>query len=247
VAHVEAGLRSGDWTMPEEANRVLTDRLSRWLFTPSADADANLAAEGFDPAAIHLVGNVMIDSLVTHLPAARARFDGLAGRLGLPERFAVATLHRPSNVDREPDLRNTVEACRRLALQVPVVVPLHPRTRARLVEYGIELPHGVLPTEPLGYLDFLALLDRAALVLTDSGGIQEETSVLGVPCLTFRPNTERPITITHGTNALVGTEPKAVAVAAAAALLRERRAANIPLWDGRTAGRIADVLIAALG
>jgi UDP-N-acetylglucosamine 2-epimerase (non-hydrolysing) len=189
----------------------------------------------------------MIDSLVTHLPAARARFDGLAGRLGLPERFAVATLHRPSNVDREPDLRNTVEACRRLALQVPVVVPLHPRTRARLVEYGIELPHGVLPTEPLGYLDFLALLDRAALVLTDSGGIQEETSVLGVPCLTFRPNTERPITITHGTNALVGTEPKAVAVAAAAALLRERRAANIPLWDGRTAGRIADVLIAALG
>jgi UDP-N-acetylglucosamine 2-epimerase (non-hydrolysing) len=247
VAHVEAGLRSGDWTMPEEANRVLTDRLSRWLFTPSADADANLAAEGFDPAAIHLVGNVMIDSLVTHLPAARARFDGLAGRLGLPERFAVATLHRPSNVDREPDLRNTVEACRRLALQVPVVVPLHPRTRARLVEYGIELPHGVLPTEPLGYLDFLALLDRAALVLTDSGGIQEETSVLGVPCLTFRPNTERPITITHGTNALVGTEPEAVAVAAAAALLRERRAANIQLWDGRTAGRIADVLIAALG
>ena len=208
VAHIEAGLRSRDWSMPEEINRVLTDRLSQWLFTPSADADENLLAEGIDPSRIHLVGNVMIDSLLSVLPTARSSFPDLSVKYGLSSKgYAVLTLHRPSNVDAEPNLRAILEGVSKIGENLPVLFPVHPRTRAQLEALDIRLGDGIRLLEPLGYVDFLALLDQAALVLTDSGGVQEETSVLGVPCLTLRPNTERPITCEMGTNQVVGIDP----------------------------------------
>lgn len=244
VAHVEAGLRSGDWSMPEELNRVLTDRLSRWLFTPSPDADANLAAEGIEKERIHRVGNVMIDTLLRLLPKARER--STAAVLGCPSPYGVVTLHRPSNVDDPDSLRRTLEMLQVAAAHLPLVFPVHPRFEARIQELGQGLPDGVLAVEPLGYLDFLSLVDSANVVITDSGGIQEETSVLGVPCLTVRETTERPITVQEGTNRLVGRDPERISTALVAALEEARSPAGIDLWDGKASHRIAEVLAADL-
>ena len=247
VAHVEAGLRSGDRTMPEEINRLVVDSIADLLLTPSPDADANLRREGVPARRIHRVGNVMIDSLKRLLPSA-ARSD-VRARLGLEGPYVLATLHRPSNVDDAGALEAIVRALERLAERLPVVFPAHPRTQARLAgELAARGPRasGVRIVDPLGYIDFLRLQRDARLVLTDSGGVQEETTVLGVPCLTLRPNTERGITVTRGTNRLVGGNAEAILRAAFAALDRPpRRRAPIPLWDGRAAQRVA-VLLAKL-
>jgi UDP-N-acetylglucosamine 2-epimerase (non-hydrolysing) len=241
VAHVEAGLRSFDPTMPEEVNRLVADRLSNLLFTPSADADENLHHEGVHPDRIHLVGNIMIDTLLTHLPLAR--LDRVRDRIPVVERqYAVLTLHRPSNVDDVDTLKGIVGAVREIARELPVVFPVHPRTRGRLAETGAGDVKDLLLTPPLGYLDFLSLTAHARVVLTDSGGLQEETTALAVPCLTLRKNTERPITITHGTNRLVGIEPAAILNGYREAVTTPVRDTRPPLWDGQTAGRISDVL-----
>jgi len=246
VGHVEAGLRSGDRTMPEEINRILTDQLSDALFTTEREAEAHLAGEGIAPDRIHFVGNVMIDTLLRHRDSARAR--GFPRTLGLgPGEYAVCTLHRPSNVDEPAAAENTVAALDHLVRRLRTVLPLHPRTRARLASFGLlerlESMSGLVLVEPLGYLDFLALMDGARVVLTDSGGIQEETTVLGVPCLTFRENTERPVTVTQGTNTLVGTNPERVGAALDRLLAGELPAGRIPeLWDGGSAKRILQVL-----
>jgi UDP-N-acetylglucosamine 2-epimerase (non-hydrolysing) len=242
VAHVEAGLRCDDWTMPEEINRVLTDRLSSLLFTHSPEASENLSAEGIDPHRTHYVGNTMIDSLRRLEPRARRRAAWL--RLSLRERsYILVTLHRPTNVDVPHRLLSIVEALLELARSSAVVFPMHPRTRARLAEthqLRSLSEHGVHCLDPLGYLDFLSLELAAGAVVTDSGGVQEETTALGVRCYTLRPNTERPITIERGTNTLLGEDP--------AALLQVRCApappvpCEIPLWDGRAAERIADII-----
>jgi UDP-N-acetylglucosamine 2-epimerase (non-hydrolysing) len=243
LAHVEAGLRSGDRGMPEEINRLLTDQLADLLFTPSPDADANLLHEGVDPAKIHFVGNVMIDSLVQMLLKARLR--QAAGRLGLQAgAYTLVTLHRPSNVDDPHTLAEIVSALRELARDREVIFPVHPRTRQRLEQLGLDTGR-VRLVEPLGYLDFLSLMETAALVLTDSGGIQEETTYLGVPCLTARSTTERPITITQGTNRLVASNRQAILDAVEG--LAQRPASPrqpIELWDGHAAKRIAKVLLA---
>jgi UDP-N-acetylglucosamine 2-epimerase (non-hydrolysing) len=244
VGHVEAGLRSGDWTMPEEINRVVTDRLSDLLFLPSRDAAENLEAEGIAADRMHFVGNVMIDTLSWALPQALtldapARFD-VRGRP-----YAVVTLHRPANVDDPTVLRELLEALIRLADHVPVLFPVHPRTRARIEDLRLRPPtdRGLRLLEPLGYLDMLSLVAKAGLVVTDSGGLQEETTFLGVPCLTARPNTERPITCTHGTNRLVQAQRDAILAAAERALARHSPARPvIERWDGRAAERIARVV-----
>jgi UDP-N-acetylglucosamine 2-epimerase (non-hydrolysing) len=247
VAHLEAGLRSYDRTMPEEVNRVVTDHIADLLLTPSADADANLLREGLAAEKIAFVGNVMIDTLVRLLPQARSR--SVAARLGLePGRFVLVTMHRPANVDDLAALRDIVTALGTLAADVPVVFPVHPRTRRGIdtVLEGSPAP-GLRLLEPLGYLDFLSLTDTAGVVVTDSGGVQEETTYLGVPCLTVRPNTERPVTIELGTNRLVERSPEAL-VAAVRERLREPRTTSHalpPLWDGATAPRVADALLAA--
>jgi UDP-N-acetylglucosamine 2-epimerase (non-hydrolysing) len=244
VGHVEAGLRSRDWTMPEEINRVITDRLSDVLFLPSRDAAENLEAEGIPADRMHFVGNVMIDTLCWALPQALAvdapaRFD--AG--GRP--YAVVTLHRPANVDDPAVLRELLEALTRLADHVPVLFPVHPRTRARIQDLGVRsrTERGLRLLDPLGYLEMLGLVAKAGLVVTDSGGLQEETSFLGVPCLTVRPNTERPITCTHGTNRLVQAQRDAILAAAERGLARHSPARPvIERWDGKAAERIARVV-----
>jgi UDP-N-acetylglucosamine 2-epimerase (non-hydrolysing) len=241
VAHVEAGLRSGDRTMPEEINRILTDQVSDLLFTPSPDADRNLAGEGIPAARVRLVGNIMIDTLLANLPAARA--GGAQARHGVAGRpYALATLHRPSNVDDADQLAEIFAAFDALAGDMPVLLPLHPRTRRNAESFGLRLARAtVLP--PLGYHDMLALMAGAALVLTDSGGVQEETTGLGVPCMTLRGNTERPITIVQGTNTLVPVRTRAAIMAALDGALAKR--GRVPdLWDGRTAGRIVDEITA---
>ncbi len=200
VGHVEAGLRSFDRTMPEEINRLITDQLADWLFTPSEDGDRNLCREGISPDKIHRVGNVMIDSLVRLLPMAmKCRANGL------PHRYALVTLHRPSNVDDPQVLRRILECMVGVGTELGIVFPVHPRTRQRIREFGIETT-GLQLVDPMPYIDFLALQARAALVITDSGGIQEETTYLGVPCLTLRHNTERPVTTAIGTNILIGDD-----------------------------------------
>lgn len=245
VAHVEAGLRSRDWTMPEEINRVVTDRLADLLFTPSRDGDENLLAEGVPAGRIHFVGNIMIDSLVHALPQARAvNAPALHGVDGAP--YALVTLHRPSNVDDPDALRGLFRALDTIGRDLPVIFPVHPRTRARLEAARLRPSPGgrVHLLEPVGYLEMLGLVERAALVVTDSGGLQEETSYLGVPCVTVRPNTERPVTCTQGTNRLVPPREDAVVEAArAAAATSARRSAAIERWDGRTAERIVGVVL----
>ncbi len=244
IAHVEAGLRSRDWAMPEEVNRVVTDRLSDYLLAPSADAVTNLEAEGYRADQIHLVGNVMIDTLLTNRARAVQRLPELRNQLAIDGRYALATLHRPSNVDDPEQLLPLLEALAQISADVPVYLPVHPRTRSTLGNSGIDLPDTLHLVEPFGYLDFLALQSQAAVVLTDSGGIQEETTALGVPCLTLRTNTERPITITEGTNELVGTNPARI-IEAAKRVLRDGVEPRCPaLWDGKAGERIADVILA---
>lgn len=243
MAHVEAGLRSFDMTMPEEVNRLVTDRLSDLLLCTSPDAVAHLGNEGVHPDKIHLVGNPMIDTLLANLE----RFDADAARAehGLEGPYAVATLHRPSNVDDPADAAALVRTLHAVADQLTIVLPLHPRGRATLEQAGLFTHPGLKVVDPLGYIEFIGLVRGAAAVVTDSGGVQEETTVLGVPCLTLRPNTERPVTITHGTNQLVTREslPGAVAAVLAATDVEHRVP---PLWDGHAGPRIADVIVRAL-
>ena len=243
VAHVEAGLRSYDREMPEEINRVITDAVADLLLTPSADADENLKREGVDAARIHRVGNVMIDSLLRYVPRARQTRAWEALDL-VPRGYALVTLHRPSNVDDPATLRGVLKVLTQLAGRLPVVFPVHPRTRKMLQQLGLgQLPPALRLVDPIGYLEFLGLQAEARLVLTDSGGIQEETTVLGVPCLTLRKNTERPITVSEGTNRIVGSDAHAVWDAAREALDQPMPAAKPPaLWDGHTAERIVAVL-----
>lgn len=244
VAHVEAGLRSRDWAMPEEVNRVVTDRMSDYLFSPSPDAVENLRAEGYRPDQIHLVGNVMVDALFANLERARAR--PLLADLGVVAgEYGVVTMHRPANVDDAITLNRLMGAFEVVGGDCPLVFPVHPRTRTRLP--GTDGSLAVRLVDPLGYLDFLALEAGARLVLTDSGGVQEETTVLGVPCLTLRDNTERPITVTQGTNRLVGRDPERI-VAEAQRVLRDGVERRRPaLWDGLAGQRIAEAIVGGGG
>lgn len=239
VAHVEAGLRSRDWTMPEEVNRVVADRLSDFLLAPSPDAVVNLEGEGYRRDQIHLVGNVMVDTLLANLERARAG-DTLR-RLGLQEgRYGLVTLHRPGTVDQPTALSEVMKALIAISADLPLVFPVHPRTQAALAGFPNS---GLVLIPPAGYLDFIALEAGAAVVLTDSGGVQEETTVLGVPCLTIRDNTERPITVAEGTNTVVGRRAAGI-VEAAQRVLTEGAAKRRPaLWDGHAGERIAAVLV----
>jgi UDP-N-acetylglucosamine 2-epimerase (non-hydrolysing) len=247
VAHVEAGLRSFDRSMPEEINRILTDALADYLFVTEEDAIQHLLKEGRPRESIYLVGNVMIDSLRHFLPLAQKSAIGeqLALKNGAAwQRFAVLTLHRPSNVDSTEKLAELLGAIDSIAAQVPVIFPVHPRTQQRLAQAGIKTHLQLKLIPPIGYLDFLCLLSKATLVLTDSGGIQEETTALGVPCLTLRENTERPITISEGTNQLIGTDPAKIIAAAHDILAGKGKPGRIPpFWDGHAAERIVDVLL----
>jgi UDP-N-acetylglucosamine 2-epimerase (non-hydrolysing) len=239
VAHVEAGLRSFDRTMPEEINRIVTDRLADILFTPSEDGDINLQREGIPVENIHRVGNVMIDSLVQLLPAAIA-----CPTNGLPERYALVTLHRPSNVDNSLALESILRSLLEVNQQLEVVFPVHPRTRQRIEQLGLNIEKLHL-LEPLPYIEFLSLQRRAAVVITDSGGIQEETTYLGVPCLTLRSNTERPVTVTLGTNILIGQDFERLRYEVASVLAGKTKKGSIPpLWDGHAGERIAEALLA---
>jgi UDP-N-acetylglucosamine 2-epimerase (non-hydrolysing) len=248
VAHVEAGLRSRDRAMPEEINRLATDQLADLLLTPSPDGDVNLRAEGINESRIRFVGNVMIDSLMTQLE--RARSSTILTRLGLEEEsYAVLTLHRPSNVDEQHAFLRILEALELIAARLPIVFPIHPRTRKMIDELGLaDRTAGISSLrliDPIGYLDFLRLMSCARLVLTDSGGIQEETTVLGIPCITLRENTERPITVEMGTNTIAGTNTAKIVEAATRALDRPTDKSNLRVpefWDGHTADRILDAL-----
>lgn len=245
VAHVEAGLRSFDRSMPEEVNRVLTDAVSDLLFTTEPAAQENLDREGVPAEKIHFVGNVMIDTLYRY--RERARQSDVLTRLGLaPQGFAALTLHRPSNVDDEETLGLLLVAVARIQVEIPVVFPVHPRTRRRLEALASVLPPlpGLRLADPLPYLDFLELMANARCVLTDSGGIQEETTALGIPCLTLRHNTERPITVTRGTNRIVGTDPNAIYESWRMVAQGRWPVGELPdLWDGKAAGRIVRVLL----
>ena len=246
IAHVEAGLRSGDRSMPEEINRLVTDAISDWLFVSEPAGRENLLREGAAPARIHHVGNVMIDTLRANL--ARAREQGTAQRLGLRAGgYALLTLHRPSNVDDPAQLAALFGVFEELHEKLPLVFPVHPRTRAAIADkLGGRTPR-LVATDPLGYLDFLALMADARFVLTDSGGVQEETTALGVPCLTLRANTERPVTVAEGTNTLAGTDPRAIRSEIEKLLAGETKRGRVPqLWDGHAAERIAQILASEL-
>ncbi len=243
IAHVEAGLRSFDRTMPEEINRMVTDRLADLLFTPSKDGDENLLREGVDAGRIRCVGNVMIDTLVHLESIARDLWPSLRTSLEL-DRYGLLTLHRPSNVDNDDMLRIILETLDRVSSRIPLLFPVHPRTRERIRSYGLEnRMRRVRLLDPLGYIEFLALQKNAAFVVTDSGGIQEETTFLGVPCLTLRKNTERPITIEMGTNVLVGQDMQVLESEIERILRGEtRKASRPPFWDGHASERIAECL-----
>jgi len=239
VGHVEAGLRSRDRTMPEEINRVATDAIADLLFTPSQDGNKNLEAEGVPGERIFLVGNVMIDTLMRLLPYAdseRARANhGISGP------FALVTLHRPSNVDDPQILSSLIDGLSKVARRMRVIFPVHPRTRVRMS--GLNGGDGLTVVDPLGYLEFLALEREATVVITDSGGVQEETTFLGVPCLTMRANTERPVTVSHGTNLLLGQDPSRLVAEVERVLSGSRKSGSVPaLWDGNAGHRIAEIL-----
>jgi UDP-N-acetylglucosamine 2-epimerase (non-hydrolysing) len=249
VAHVEAGLRSGDRSMPEEINRLCTDAITDLFFTTDNLASENLRREGVAESSIHMVGNTMIDTLLRHIDSAR--------KLPLPEGlepggYAVVTMHRPSNVDVPETLLGMTRVIARIASRIPVVFPVHPRTRANLASFGcmeaLQTGSNVRLLEPMSYLPFLGLAARSRFVLTDSGGIQEETTVLGVPCLTMRANTERPITCDLGTNILVGAEPARVLKTVESVLSGTQRSGRIPeKWDGKAAERIVGILLTTRG
>ena len=240
VAHVEAGLRSFDRTMPEEVNRLVTDQLADVLLTPSADADENLIREGVAAAKIHLVGNVMIDTLCRLLPLARTRWERHWQRQ-ITDPFALVTLHRPSNVDDPVGLERIWRSLDVIARDLRLIFPMHPRTSARVDQ--LPTCESITVTAPLGYVDFLALQSEAAFVITDSGGVQEETTYLSVPCLTLRASTERPVTVTHGTNVVVGTDPDALLPHVAQILKgKTKKGSAPPLWDGQASTRVAAVL-----
>jgi UDP-N-acetylglucosamine 2-epimerase (non-hydrolysing) len=241
LVHVEAGLRSFDRTMPEEINRLITDQLADVLLTPSIDGNENLRREGIPDARVHLVGNIMIDTLVRLLPMAEAAFSKIADRHELG-RFGLVTLHRPSNVDDIVRLRQLLALLDELAADLPLIFPVHPRTRQRIDEQGLQIKKLKL-IEPQSYLEFLALQQRATMVITDSGGVQEETTYLGVPCLTVRENTERPVTVTIGTNILTGFDLELLGSEARKIIAgRGKQGARPPLWDGKTSERIAELL-----
>jgi UDP-N-acetylglucosamine 2-epimerase (non-hydrolysing) len=247
LAHVEAGLRSFDRSMPEEINRMVADALARYLFAPSADACDNLKREGVDEGGIYFVGNVMIDTLLAWRDAARARRS--RERFGFRQKeYVLYTLHRPENVDQVDRLDQVIELVERVSAEIPGIFPVHPRTRLRLKTSRLDaalrrVPRLIL-TEPLGYLDFLSLMMDAVCVITDSGGIQEETTVLGVPCLTVRKNTERPITVTEGTNTVIGLDPPRAAEEVRGIVSGRGTRGRIPeLWDGRAAERVVEVLV----
>ncbi len=247
VSHVEAGLRSFDRTMPEEINRILTDHLSSLLFTTEECANRNLRREGVAAERVHFVGNCMVDSLLRFRDGAVRRRPWR--EFGVPENgYALVTLHRPSNVDDGRKLAGLLKVLEEIAGSVPVLFPVHPRTRERIRALPQPVVSRVQFAPPMGYLEFLGLMARAAVVLTDSGGIQEETSVLGVPCVTVRENTERPVTVELGTNVVVGTDPERVKEAALAAISRGPRVSPPPpLWDGRAAERVVTVIARYLG
>jgi UDP-N-acetylglucosamine 2-epimerase (non-hydrolysing) len=238
VGHVEAGLRSFDRTMPEELNRLVTDQLSDLLFIPSADADENLKREGIAQEKIHFVGNLMIDTLVKLLDrAVKPNLRNVNGS------YALVTLHRPSNVDEPGMLRKIVETLNKLSSSLPVIFPIHPRTRQRISDFKLELASTLHLLEPAGYLEFLGLQRDARLVVTDSGGIQEETTYLGIPCLTVRNNTERPVTILDGTNVLVGQDMTRLEEEVATVLAGRSKKGRIPpLWDGKAGERVAQIV-----
>ncbi len=248
LAHVEAGLRSFDRSMPEEINRMVTDRLADLLLTPSADGDENLLREGAAPSSIHRVGNVMIDTLVRSLPLTEP--DRVLATVGLAadEPFCLVTLHRPASVDDPDVLRGLVEGLLELSREIQIVFPVHPRTRARMQPQWTEGRRLKL-IDPIGYLEFLALERVARIVITDSGGVQEETTFLGIPCITVRENTERPVTVTAGTNVVVGRDPSRMLSAARRALSAPAGARRSPpdLWDGHAGVRIAQVIRRELG
>jgi UDP-N-acetylglucosamine 2-epimerase (non-hydrolysing) len=257
VAHVEAGLRSFDRRMPEEINRLLTDAISDYLFTTEESARQNLEREGIPADKIYFVGNVMIDTLLKH--CRQAEDSPILQRLGLADGrdYAVLTLHRPSNVDFEDTLKRILTALHQVARHIPVIFPVHPRTGKRIQQFGLEgllswlnpgsrsapCPSGICCLKPLGYLDFLRLMSRAKLVLTDSGGMQEETTVLGIPCLTIRENTERPVTVSCGTNIVVGTSEQKIVEESMKVLAGQGKKGRVPeKWDGLAAKRIVDIL-----
>jgi UDP-N-acetylglucosamine 2-epimerase (non-hydrolysing) len=239
IAHVEAGLRSFDRTMPEEVNRILTDQLADLLFTPSEDGNNNLAREGIAKQKVHLVGNVMIDTLLTMLPLAKHRLPD-----NLPDNYVLVTLHRPANVDDTDWLLAIIKVLHEVGTEIPVLFPVHPRTRQRLIgSAALEGGNGLRLLDPLPYLEFLGLQSRATAIVTDSGGIQEESTVLGIPCLTMRDNTERPITVTLGTNRLVGRSLERLRRELHRVLAGHVPAAKTPpLWDGKASERIADIV-----
>jgi len=241
VGHVEAGLRSFDRTMPEEINRLVTDQLADLLFTPSEDGDVNLQKEGIPAERIFRVGNVMIDSLVKLLPAAQRQ-----NRNGLPqgdaERYALVTLHRPANVDDGVILKSILQSLLEVSQDVSVIFPAHPRTRKRIADFGLHADQLQI-VDPLSYMEFLGMQSRATVVITDSGGIQEETTYLGVPCLTLRENTERPVTVSLGTNVLVGRDPDKLRSELSRVLSGNAKKGTVPpLWDGHAGERIAALL-----
>jgi UDP-N-acetylglucosamine 2-epimerase (non-hydrolysing) len=243
VGHVEAGLRSFDRTMPEEINRLVTDQLADLLFTPSEDGDENLRREGIPAEKVFLVGNVMIDSLVRLLPAAQTALAEKSKTNGPPERYALVTLHRPANVDDSLRLKGILESLLEVNRDLSVVFPAHPRTRKRIEDFGLNAGQ-LRVLDPLPYVDFLGLQARATVVITDSGGIQEETTYLGVPCLTVRENTERPITVSMGTNVLVGRDREKLRAELSRVLGGKAKKGTVPpLWDGHAGERIADILI----
>jgi len=246
IGHVEAGLRSFDRSMPEEINRIVTDQLADLLFTPSADGDENLMHEGIALGKIRLIGNVMIDTLVGLLPRAKELWPALQNQYGLtPDGFGLITLHRPSNVDDPGMLNRIVQTLHEIAQHIPLVFPIHPRTLRRMQDSGLQNTHpGICIVEPFGYLDFIATQANAAFVITDSGGIQEETTYLGIPCLTVRENTERPVTVTQGTNTLVGQDMEMLRNCVMDILDGRGKSGVVPqLWDGKASERIADIVM----
>ena len=249
VAHVEAGLRSFDMTMPEEVNRILTDRISALCLTPSPDGDVNLRKEGVPEERIVCVGNVMIDSLRRAMPVSEKMAPEVLGRIGVEKgSYALVTLHRPANVDDPAVLSRLVDSLVRVSKELKVVFPIHPRARKRLSEgvlgERMKANPAIIITDPQGYFEFQALTSNAKLVLTDSGGIQEETTAMGVPCLTLRENTERPVTISEGTNILVGRDPERIWPEVEKILAGKSKAGRIPaLWDGKAAERVADAIV----